>query len=241
MSSQDVTRDEAAGWVAAALRRMRLPAAPPAQPWDFSASALLASRLPGVLRWMPGVLDRFGAVRLASDEIGIDATRSVRWSSVVELRTRPLLDVLSFATSDNLSKRAALLIPRVPLLGRLARRGIARVADRTAEMVLSIMLLALGGHAERASSIQVPVEIVYRTRWGRHRTMTAGLVSSAVLSLPEVTASVVATARLHDVPISSAPQTGRYRNAQELADKLRERRRALGERRASNARGTSDD
>jgi hypothetical protein len=233
VNSPEVSRQEVPAWVTTALGRVRFPAAPVGQSWDFSASALIAPHLPGVLRRVPGVLDRFGAVRLTRHEIGIDATRPVPWKDVVELHTRPLFDVVAVAASDNLSKQAARLIPPIPIAGRLARSAVSTVADKAADAVLSILLLALGGHADRAGSIQVPIEIVYRARWRRNKTMTAGFISSAVLCLPEVTASVVATAQQNRVPLIALPSTGRHRNAQEVVDKLREHRRVLTSRLAA--------
>jgi hypothetical protein len=194
VNSPEFSHQDVPTWATATLSRIRFPAAPVDEPWDFSAAALLAPHLPGVLRRVPGVLDRFGALRLTRGEIGIDASAPVPWKHVVELRTRPLFDVVSIATGDNLSRQAARLIPPIPIASRLARGAVSAVADKTVDSVLSIMLLALGGHADLASTIRVPTEIAYRARWRRRKTMTAGFVSSAVLCLPEVTASVVATA-----------------------------------------------
>ncbi|MGH3920074.1 MAG: hypothetical protein ACRDSG_13730, partial [Pseudonocardiaceae bacterium] len=48
----------------------------------------------------------------------------------------------------------------------------------------------------RPGSSQGRAEIVYRAGWrGRRSTMAAGLLSSAVLALPDVAASVLATMR----------------------------------------------
>ncbi|MET0136041.1 MAG: hypothetical protein ABW215_20865 [Kibdelosporangium sp.] len=50
----------------------------------------------------------------------------------------------------------------------------------------------------------MPFEFVHRARWRREVTVRAGLVSSAVLCLPEVAASVLATAHRHEVPVVAA-------------------------------------
>jgi hypothetical protein len=56
--------------------------------------------------------------------------------------------------------------------------------------------------------------------------MNAGLASSAILCLPQVAASVLATARERDVPIVDLPPAGSVGNARELATVLRERYQA---------------
>jgi hypothetical protein len=206
--------------------RMRLPSVPADEPWDCSAAAVIAPYLPGVLRRVPHLLDRFGAVRLSGGEIGIDGTRSVAWSNVVEVRTRPMLDVAATAAGDNLNAWAARLIPPVPVLARVARGGVAAVADRAAAAILAVFLAALGDRPDLAGVTQVPVEVVHRARLRRPRTMSAGLVSSAILCLPQVAASVLATAHGHGVPIVGLPPSGSVTNARELAGVLRERHRA---------------
>lgn len=208
------------------LGGLRLPNAPVEQPWDCSAAAVVAPHLPRVLRRVPHLLDRFGAVRLSHDEVGVDGTRPVPWSAVVEVRTRPMLDVIATTGGENLGAQAARLIPPVPLLARVARGGVSFVADRAAAAVLAIFLAALGD-PDQAGATQVPVEIVHRTRLGRTRTMSAGLVSSAVLCLPRVTASVLATAGVHGVPVVGLPPSGPVTNAHDLANAVRARHQAV--------------
>lgn len=208
-----------------ALGGLRLPSVPVEEPWDCSAAAVIAPHLPRAFRRVPNLLDRLGAVRLSGSEIGIDSTRPVSWSNVVEVRTRPMLDVVATTAAGNLGTRVARLIPPVPLLGRVARGGVAVVADRTVAAVAAVFLAALGD-PDRAATVRVPVEVVHRVRARRPRTMSAGLASSAVLCLPQVAASVLATARGRDVPIVDLPPDGSARNARELASLLRERYQA---------------
>jgi hypothetical protein len=207
--------------------RMRLPSVPVDEPWDCSAAAVITPYLPGPLRRVPHLLDRFGAVRLSRGEIGIDGTRPVPWSSVVEVRTRPMLDVAATSAGDNLTTWTARLIPPVPVLARVARGGVAVVADRAAEAILALFLAALGDQPDRTGAMQVPVEVVHRARLRRSRTMSAGLVSSAILCLPQVASSVLATAHGHGVPVVGLPPSGSVTNARELAGALRERHRAV--------------
>jgi hypothetical protein len=207
----------------AVLGGLRLPSVPVDEPWDCSAAAVIAPHLPRPFRRVTHLLDRFGAVRLSGTDIGIDGTKPVAWSSVLEVRTRPLLDVVATTAGDNLGTQAARLIPPVPVLARLARGGVTVVADRAAAAVLTIFLAALGDHPDQAGTTQVPVAVVHRVRLRGSRTMNAGLVSSAILCLPQVTASVLATARGRGVPVVQLPPSGSVTNARALADTLRQR------------------
>ncbi|MGH3824643.1 MAG: hypothetical protein ACRDRA_17685 [Pseudonocardiaceae bacterium] len=86
---------EIRAWVAEALSRVPMPDAPVREPWVLAPSALIAAHLPGPLAQVLGLLDRFGAIRLAPHEIGIDTARPVPWKDVVEVRTLPLLELVT--------------------------------------------------------------------------------------------------------------------------------------------------
>lgn len=208
------------------LGGLRMPSAPVAQLWDCSAAAVIAPHLPRALRRVPHLLDRFGAIRLSHTDIGIDGTSPVPWSTVVQVRTRPLLDVIATTGGDNLGAQASRLIPPVPILARVARGGVSVIADRAAAAVLAIFSAALDD-PDHAGAAQVPVEVVHRTRLRRSHTMSAGLVSTAVLCLPQVTASVLATAAEHGVPVVALPPSGSVTNARDLAAAVRARHRAV--------------
>src|SRR5690606_17972731 len=63
--------------------------------------------------------------------------------------------------------------------------------------------------APASGAAGVPCEIVYRGRFGRRRTIRASLVTTAFLSLrPDVTASIVATARQAGVAVAGPPRRG---------------------------------
>ena len=123
-----------------ALGGLRLPAVPVEQPWDCSAAAVITPHLPRALRRVPHLFDRLGAIRLSDREIGIDGARPVAWSDVVEVRTRPVLDVIAATAGDGLATQVARLVPPVPVLGRVARGGVAAVADRAVAAVLAVLL-----------------------------------------------------------------------------------------------------
>lgn len=88
--------------LAQTMKRMRMPEAPIQGNWECSAAALITPHLPQSLRKIPGLLDRFGAVKLTPVEIGIDSGRAVPWTAVLEIQTRPLRDVIAAAVSTNL-------------------------------------------------------------------------------------------------------------------------------------------
>lgn len=219
--------EEIRAWVTEALSRVPMPDAPVREPWIFAPSALIAPRLPRPLARVPGLLDRFGAIRLTPHEIGIDTARTVAWKDVVELRTLPLLDLLTTGTSSSLAALGARLLPPVP---RLADGLLRAGAEKAAEAVRSLLLIAASAHAERAASVQVPAEIVYRSGWRGHKTMTAGLFSSAVLALPRLTDSVLATAQQHSVPITAGSSNGQHGSPQVPTAQVRYQRAVLPRR-----------
>jgi hypothetical protein len=222
-----MTSGEIRAWVTEALSRVPMPDAPVREPWVLAPSALIAPHLPRPLARVPGLLDRFGAIRLAPHEIGIDTARPVPWKDVVEVRTLPLLDVLTVGTSGSLAALAVRLLPTVP---RLAEGFLRAGAEKAAEAVRSLLLIAAAEHAERAASVQVPAELIYQAGLRGHTTMTAGLFSSAVLALPRLTDSVLATARQHSVPITAGSSSGQRRSPQVPTAEVRYQRAALTRR-----------
>jgi hypothetical protein len=173
-----------------------MPTAPVTEPWDFSAAALIGPLLPAKLRRLPGLLDRFGAVRLTPSTIGIDTARAVPWTRVTEIRTRPVGEVAAALTED-LAGQIARLVP-VPGTGFATRAITSRVVNAVSDLVTGMLRTALRDHREGA---QVPCRISYQTRW-KTTVLSPSLVSSAILCLPPVAASVMLTARQHGILIS---------------------------------------
>lgn len=209
---------EIRAWVVEALKQIPMPDAPVQTPWVVAPSALIAPHLPRPLARIPGRLDRFGAIRLSPHEIGIDTPRAVPWHDVVELRTTPLLDVLTVGTGGSLATLAARLLHTPKIMDGALRA----VGEKAAEAVRSLLLIAAAQYAERVATVQIPTAVVHRSGRRGHAVMTSGLFSSAVLALPAVADSVLATAAMHGVPITGAriapqldapPAPGRYRPA----------------------------
>jgi hypothetical protein len=149
-----MTNGEIRAWVAEALSRVPMPDAPVREPWVLAPSALIAPHLPRPLAQVSGLLDRFGAIRLTPHEIGIDTAHPVPWRHVVEVRTLPLLDVLTVGTSGSLAALAARLLPTVP---RVAECFLRAGAEKAAEAVRSLLLIAAAEHAERAPRCRFPL------------------------------------------------------------------------------------
>lgn len=179
-----------------------MPEAPITQTWDCSAAALITPRLPVKLRRIPGLLDRFGAVRLTPSTIGIDNVRAVPWTAVTEIRTCPPSQIAATVTEDLVAGQLARLIP-IPGSGFVARAMTSRIVDHVTSLVFGLLQTSLREHREDA---QVPCWIRYQA----HRTtvdLSPGPVSSALLCLPRVAASVIVTAQQHGTLIA-APRSG---------------------------------
>lgn len=168
-----------------------MPDAPVTAPWDFSAAALIRPHLPAKLGRLPGLLDRLGAVRLTPSAIGIDNAGEVPWTRLTEIHTRSVGEVAATATQD-LAGQIARLIP-VPGAKFATRAVVSRVADLVTGMLQTAV-------REQGEHFPVPHRFRYRTRW-RTITVSPGPVSSAVLCLPAVAASVTATAWQHGVAL----------------------------------------
>jgi hypothetical protein len=175
-----------------------MPGAPVTEPWDCSAAALIAARLPPRLRKVPGLLDRFGAVRLTPLTIGVDNVRAVPWTVVARIHTCPLSEVAATVTED-LAGRLARLVP-FPGTGFAARAVTARVVDHATELIAGLLQTAQREHREDA---HVPCRIDYRRRWKKAH-LVPGPISSAVLCLPQVAASVIVTAQQHGAMITAS-------------------------------------
>lgn len=203
-----------ADWVRSALASMPMPEAPSARPWDCSAAALIAPRLPVGVRRVAGSLDRFGAVRLSPWQIGIDTMRAVPWQDVLEVQTRPLLDVIA----TTIGEQAARFAPPMPGVRYAANKVLPYVANTIA----STLLVSLLDRRDGAAGAQVPYAITVRGK-RKPETTTAGPVSAAILCLPQVSACLVTTAGCYGIPIVGAQATLPPGSVHRFAETLRDR------------------
>lgn len=214
-------------WLSETLARMPLPDAPISQPWELSVSMFLRPSLPKILQRRAHLFDRLGLVRVSPSSITFESSDEVAWRSVLELRTRSLLDLFGATTVDKASSYAVRLLPPIP---GVTKRFTRWICGKFADLLLTLLIVAARGHGDRAASVQVPAEIVYKSLFGRRKTMTAGLFSAAVLSLPAVTRSVLSTAQAHGIKIISEPVTRNADSHLHRAAVLQERMKSATER-----------
>lgn len=185
-----------ADWVRDYAARHQMPAAPVAEPWEFSASQLLGAHLSRGVRLVPRALDTLGQIRLSPHTVAVDQRTDVPWADIVAIRARPLLEVVTADFVDKLSDRILTLV-RTPIVRPAARF----VTERAPEVILSIVMTAINDQS-RAANAMVPVEITYRAGRRKTRTMTPGILSTAVLCLPPVANSLLTTASCRNVPVT---------------------------------------
>lgn len=174
-----------------AQERMRWPEEPVAGPWGVSISYFLRPYLHAPL-YLTRHLDRFGGLEFAPHFVTFDSQR-VQWVQVVQVRTVPLLDAITTAAVDTAADRIGGMLPPIP--GR--KLALDWLAGKSADLLLSLCLTALGDLGERALSVHVPTQVVYLKKGGRAKVLESSLFSAAVLALPQVNRSVLATAAAH--------------------------------------------
>jgi hypothetical protein len=212
-------------WVIDALARLPLPRSPVQEPWEFSASAVIGPHLPPSLRLAPRLLDRFGKVRITSHGLAVDQRIEVPWRHVIEMRTRSLLEVVTIIMTEKIADRSTMMVPPVPGVGK----AMTLVASKVAEAAFSLFLVPVMGHAHGLGS-QVPIAIDYMDGRRRMKTMSPGLLSTAVLALPPVSDSVLATATQHDVRITEVPPPPNGPSAERILETLRQAQRMTADR-----------
>jgi hypothetical protein len=180
------------------------------------AAALITPHLPHSIRRVPGLLDRFGAVRLTPVDIGIDSIRAVRWSDVLEVQTYPLRDAIATTVATSIDRQVGRLILPIPGMKFATRSVTSGVADLIDAAIAAILLAAV---QDQRGDAQVPCLIVYRRHW-KTESLSPGLVSSAVLCLPWVAASILATAQQHQIRITANPSVVPPERMQKLVEKF---------------------
>jgi hypothetical protein len=161
-----------------------MPDGPVTAPWEASLAALLPGG--GAL---PGAFARVGAVHLSPLAIGFDAT-TIAWTDVAEVRTRRLRAAVTAGLADEVGAQAARLAP--PGTRFAARKVATRLAAGAAGLVAGVF----------QDGSEVPWAVVARGRW-RAAVHAPSAAARAVLRLPAVAASVLATARAAGVPVLS--------------------------------------
>lgn len=171
------------------------PSAPISEPWELSIGGIVrrGHEVPSIAGKALGLLDRFGALRLRPESVGFD-DQDVEWSRLVEVRIRPIAEVLSQNALNREIERVRKLLPPVPgrkwvltklgaSLGELTRDAMTRVNPE-------------------GCSRTVVSELVYRGSLGRTRQITGGVIVSAILAaMPAANNSILVTAQSHAIAV----------------------------------------
>lgn len=202
--------DRVAAWVGRALEAYPRPVHPLAREWDVSVQGLvrLVPLLPRFATAPLALLDRFGAVTVGPERVGLDGT-DVEWSRVVEVRTEPAWTCLSAAAFEADLTRFVTFVPPVP--------GRAWLLRRVSELLMSLYLAVLPAEDGDGDLLaddafehgglldHVVTGITYTRRFGQGEASVS--VPSALLQLvlPGTADAIVRTARDHGVVVTHVP------------------------------------
>jgi len=180
-----------AGWDTVALQRLQAaleriagPERPLVAPWGVSVGDLVARAwdVPRPAKALLRQLNRFGAVRLSPDGVGMDDD-DVAWDRLVEVHLASLIKVLQEDAVERELVRLGRFLPPVP-----GRTWLLRRVSR----VVSALVTRFTPRTERESPL-VPFELVRRGRAGRLSTVGGGVVSALLwAAVPEASAVLVA-------------------------------------------------
>lgn len=162
--------------IKAALASIRSPSIPVAEVWEVSVASLIqrAWNIPPVATRILGQADRLGALRLSPMAISMDKDE-VDWSKITAVRTSPVAEALATNVLEREVERLTKMLPMLP-----GRKWLAR---RVTDLLHGLTTAAIQKSTSRDSTRHVVTEIEYRGTLGRAKTMSAGLVVTAVLGL----------------------------------------------------------
>ena len=211
-----------AEWARRAIAAYPRPTFPPEREWDVSVQGVvrLVPYVPRFATAPLALLDRFGAVTIGPDNVGLDG-KDVGWERVVEVRTAPAWTCLSAEALEVNLAQYVVALPPLP--------GRAWVLRRISELLLSLYLAVLppdeddaGATADEAAADEaaadeavadddgrrpdamfdrVVMQVVYRRRFGTgeaHASTTSVLLQ---LALPGSTETIVRTAAARGVEV----------------------------------------
>jgi hypothetical protein len=188
-------------WLDAAFGWLDPPDGPVSRPWGISVGMLLARShdVPAVAAKLLGQLDRFGAIRLGPVGLGLDDD-DVDWKDVREIRTAPVLAILTTAALEREVDRVRKMLPPVPGRKWIVTRLVAAFQRALARLT--------GQHLDHGPEICAVVR--YRGRFGRTREMVPGFAACLLLAaIPGLNDALLTTARAHAVTIDGhAPGPG---------------------------------
>ncbi|MFS0703387.1 hypothetical protein AB6N23_02585 [Cellulomonas sp. 179-A 9B4 NHS] len=214
--------DLLADWAGKVVAAYPRPSYPLASEWDASVQGLvrLVPLLPRFATAPLGLLDRFGAVTVGPERVGLDGT-DVDWSRVVEIRTEPAWTCLSAAAFEADLARFVTFVPPVPGRGWLLRR----VSELLMSLYLAVLPVGSGDDGADGAPLDalrtdpaltdgvgllehVVTSITYTRRWGQGEATVSVPSALLQLALPGTADAVVRTARQHGVTVTHVPAEG---------------------------------
>ncbi|MBL1066414.1 hypothetical protein [Streptomyces sp. 7-21] len=223
-------------WVAETLRTMPGPDAPATEPWEFSLGLLIAShpRVPSALAGPLAALDGLGCVRVSPEGAGFDGD-DVPWEKVVRVQLHHGLTTLAGQSIDAEFERIRKALPPLPgrkWVVRKAASGLKAALEHVAEHAERLPWETSGASpdgtdAGTGTGLEIASEIVCRGRFGKEKTLHTCMYTTAFLAMrPDVTRSLVATARAAGVTVVPAPRRPSDESARASVAELRKEARA---------------
>ncbi|WP_340698976.1 hypothetical protein [Cellulosimicrobium funkei] len=176
--------DVVAEWVRRVIAAYPRPTYPLEREWDVSVQGVvrLVPYVPRFATAPLALLDRFGAVTIGPQRVGLDG-KDVDWDRVVEVRTAPAWTCLSAEALEVNLAQYVVALPPLP--------GRAWVLGKISELLLSLYLAVLPPDADGDDVLadappdrmfdRVVTEVVYRRRFGTGEAQAS--TSSVLLQL----------------------------------------------------------
>lgn len=209
-------------WMRTIVETYPQPRLPLEQDWEVSISALVGQvpKVPAVAVKLLRLLNRFGAVRLGVDKVGLDGD-DIAWSKVTEIRTHRLADMTTESLLEAEIERLSSQLPPVP--------GRRWVVTRVGELLLTLAQMRAGGtdsepeeSAAEGEDPRVPVEIVYSGMVRKEIQHKAGLAAVLLLAaMPEANHALVTLADQHGIPVVPSQEKSTWQTAGERAEAMR--------------------
>lgn len=193
-----------ADWVRRAIAAYPRPSYPLEREWDVSVQGVvrLVPYVPRFATAPLALLDRFGAVTIGPQRVGLDG-KDVDWERVVEVRTAPAWTCLSAEALEVNLAQYVVALPPLP--------GRAWVLRKISELLLSLYLAVLPPDADGADVVadappdpmfdRVVTQVVYRRRFGTGEAQASTTSVLLQLALRGATDTIVRTAAERGVEV----------------------------------------
>ncbi|QJW35521.1 hypothetical protein [Cellulosimicrobium protaetiae] len=206
-----------ADWVRRAIAAYPRPSYPLEREWDVSVQGVvrLVPYVPRFATAPLALLDRFGAVTIGPERVGLDG-KDVEWDRVVEVRTAPAWTCLSAEALEVNLAQYVVALPPLP--------GRAWVLRKISELLLSLYLAVLPPDEDGADAVadaqallgregdstgdrpdpmfdRVVTQVVYRRRFGTGETQASTTSVLLQLALRGATDTIVQTAAERGVEV----------------------------------------